>query len=154
MNGELTSDFWYNPVYETSTEGSACYGREGCRQAYLYVLHGGKDVDKAKECNQKAAAVARGNVIEGIITTALLAYLGGAGGGAKPCNSFVPGTEVLMADGTARSIEEVKTGDKILATDPKTGRTTVKTVTAQIPAGVGEAGSAGHRPGRCPGAFP
>ncbi|MEU9424815.1 polymorphic toxin-type HINT domain-containing protein [Streptomyces sp. NPDC048342] len=144
MNGEFTDDFWYNPAYESSTAGSACYGREGCRQAYLYVLHGGKDVAKAKEiaatycvyhadeCNEKAAAVARGNVIRDTVATALLAYLGGAGGSSKPCNSFVPGTQVLMADGTTKSIQDVKTGDKVLATDPKTGRTTVKRVTAEI----------------------
>ncbi|MFE5036806.1 polymorphic toxin-type HINT domain-containing protein [Streptomyces sp. NPDC056683] len=144
MNGEFTDDFWYNPAYESSTAGSACYGREGCRQAYLYVLHGGKDVAKAKEiaatycvyhadeCNEKAAAVARGNVIRDTVATALLAYLGGAGGSSKPCNSFVPGTEVLMADGTTKPIQDVKTGDKVLATDPKTGRTTVRTVTAEI----------------------
>jgi lipoprotein-anchoring transpeptidase ErfK/SrfK len=107
------------------------------------VLHGGKDVDKAKEiaatycvynaeeCNEKAAAVARGNVVRDVVATALLAYLGGASGSeAKPCNSFVPGTEVLMADGTTKPIEDVKTGDKVLATDPKTGRTKVETVTA------------------------
>ncbi len=144
MNGEFTDDFWHNPVYESSREGSACYGREGCRQAYLYVLHGGKDVEKAKElaatycvyhaeeCNEKAAAVARGNVIEDIVYTGLLAYLGGAAGRGAPCNSFVPGTQVLMADGTTKAIEDVKTGEKVLATDPKTGRTTVKTVTAEI----------------------
>ncbi|WP_435813683.1 polymorphic toxin-type HINT domain-containing protein [Streptomyces tauricus] len=144
MNGEATNDFWYNPVFESSTEGSACYGREGCRQAYLYVLHGGEDVAKAKEiaatycvyhveeCNEKAAAVARGNVIQAAVATALLAYVGGVSGATKPCNSFVPGTKILMADGTTKPIEDVKTGDKVLATDPKTGRTTVKTVTAEI----------------------
>ncbi|GGY07392.1 hypothetical protein GCM10010358_70690 [Streptomyces minutiscleroticus] len=50
----------------------------------------------------------------------------------KACNSFVPGTEVLMADGTTKPIEDVQIGDKVLATDPKTGRTVVKTVTAEI----------------------
>ncbi|WP_079053738.1 polymorphic toxin-type HINT domain-containing protein [Streptomyces graminilatus] len=147
MNGEATDDFWYNPIYENSQkgqEGTACYGREGCRQAFLYVFHGGEDVAKAKEiaatycvyhaeeCNEKAAAVARGNVIRDGVSTLLLAYLGGAMGRGTPCNSFVSGTQVLMADGTAKPIEDVRTGDKILATDPKTGRTTVKTVTAEI----------------------
>jgi hypothetical protein len=37
-----------------------------------------------------------------------------------------------MADGTTKSIEDVRTGDKVLATDPETGRTEVKTVTAEI----------------------
>ncbi|NDZ64160.1 sugar-binding protein [Streptomyces cyaneofuscatus] len=51
---------------------------------------------------------------------------------AKSCNSFVPGTEVLMADGTTKPIEDVRIGDKVLATDPKTGETSVKTVTAEL----------------------
>lgn len=47
-------------------------------------------------------------------------------------NSFVPGTKVLMADGTTKPIEQVKNGDKVLATDPETGETAVETVTAEI----------------------
>lgn len=50
---------------------------------------------------------------------------------AKLCtNSFVPGTPVLMADGTHRAIERVKVGDLVLAADPKTGRNRVERVTA------------------------
>ncbi|MEW1700908.1 polymorphic toxin-type HINT domain-containing protein [Streptomyces sp. NPDC091278] len=49
-----------------------------------------------------------------------------------PCNSFVAGTKVLMADGTTKPIEDVRVGDKVLAGDPKTGETRVETVTAQI----------------------
>ncbi|MDQ0943005.1 polymorphic toxin-type HINT domain-containing protein [Streptomyces sp. V1I1] len=45
-------------------------------------------------------------------------------------NSFVPGTLVLMADGTAKPIEDIKTGDKVLATDPETGQTRSKEVSA------------------------
>ncbi|MDT0267661.1 polymorphic toxin-type HINT domain-containing protein [Streptomyces sp. DSM 44915] len=48
------------------------------------------------------------------------------------CNSFVPGTHVLMADGTTRPIEDVRIGDKVLATDPETGETSARTVTAEI----------------------
>jgi RHS repeat-associated protein len=47
-------------------------------------------------------------------------------------NSFVPGTEVQMADGSRRRIEDVKPGDQVLATDPETGRTAARTVTATI----------------------
>nr|WP_233361622.1 polymorphic toxin-type HINT domain-containing protein [Streptomyces sp. GMR22] len=50
----------------------------------------------------------------------------------KACNSFTPDTQVLMADGTTKPIEDVQIGDKVLATDPKTGKTTTKTVTAEI----------------------
>ncbi|MEO3862862.1 RHS repeat-associated core domain-containing protein [Acrocarpospora sp. B8E8] len=45
---------------------------------------------------------------------------------AKSCrlsNSFVPGTQVLMADGTHKPIEQIKIGDRVVATDPITGKT-------------------------------
>ena len=47
-------------------------------------------------------------------------------------NSFQPGTRVLMADGLTKPIEKVKVGDKVVATDPKTGKTSVQTATATI----------------------
>ncbi|MFC5833981.1 DNRLRE domain-containing protein [Nonomuraea insulae] len=50
--------------------------------------------------------------------------------GAKPCNSFVPGTRVVMADGSSKPIEEVEVGDEVLATDPETGETRAELVTA------------------------
>ncbi|MFI8960838.1 ricin-type beta-trefoil lectin domain protein [Streptomyces sp. NPDC053493] len=63
----------------------------------------------------------------------------GSGGSGKAeasegetCNSFVPGTKVLMADGSTKAIDKVKAGDKVVATDPKTGETRVETVTAEI----------------------
>ncbi|CAL9498395.1 hypothetical protein SUDANB106_03412 [Streptomyces sp. enrichment culture] len=63
----------------------------------------------------------------------------GSGGSGKAdegdsckTNSFTPGTKVLMADGSTKPIEDVKVGDKVLATDPETGRTRVETVTAEI----------------------
>ncbi|MEU0581950.1 polymorphic toxin-type HINT domain-containing protein [Streptomyces griseoincarnatus] len=37
-----------------------------------------------------------------------------------------------MADGTTKPIEDVKTGDKVVATDPETGETRIETVTAEI----------------------
>ncbi|MGW7428294.1 ricin-type beta-trefoil lectin domain protein [Streptomyces sp. NPDC054861] len=57
---------------------------------------------------------------------------GGGGSGQAGCNSFVPGTKVLMADGSTKPIEKVKTGDKVVATDPGTGETRVENVTAEI----------------------
>ncbi|MFD9082463.1 polymorphic toxin-type HINT domain-containing protein [Streptomyces erythrochromogenes] len=47
-------------------------------------------------------------------------------------NSFPTGTRVQMADGTSKAIEDVKVGDKVLATDPQTSTTAPKTVTATI----------------------
>ncbi|WP_433471521.1 LamG-like jellyroll fold domain-containing protein [Saccharomonospora azurea] len=47
-------------------------------------------------------------------------------------NSFVPGTKVLMADGSTKPIEEVELGDYVLATDPETGQTVSRKVRATI----------------------
>ncbi|MDG4762729.1 polymorphic toxin-type HINT domain-containing protein [Solwaraspora sp. WMMD406] len=47
-------------------------------------------------------------------------------------NSFIPGTPVLMADGTTKPIEQVEVGDTVLATDPETGETAPKQVTDTI----------------------
>jgi hypothetical protein len=51
---------------------------------------------------------------------------------AGMANSFVPGTRVLMADGSTKPIEKVEPGDKVVATDPRTGRTSVQTAAATI----------------------
>ncbi|MEU1374206.1 polymorphic toxin-type HINT domain-containing protein [Streptomyces triculaminicus] len=58
---------------------------------------------------------------------------GGRSGGrgkSDPCHSFTPGTEVLLEDGSSKPIEDVRTGDKVLATDPETGETTAREVVA------------------------
>ncbi|MEV7025640.1 polymorphic toxin-type HINT domain-containing protein [Kitasatospora sp. NPDC093558] len=47
-------------------------------------------------------------------------------------NSFPAGTGVLLADGTSRPIEQVRTGDRVLATDPQTGATKPQRVEATI----------------------
>ncbi|MFF5210866.1 polymorphic toxin-type HINT domain-containing protein [Streptosporangium sp. NPDC000396] len=50
----------------------------------------------------------------------------------RPCSSFVPGTKVLMADGSLKPIEEIKVGDKVLATDPETGKIGPRVVVTPI----------------------
>ncbi|MEU0103547.1 polymorphic toxin-type HINT domain-containing protein [Streptomyces sp. NPDC006267] len=47
-------------------------------------------------------------------------------------NSFLPGTPVLMADGSRPPIEDVRPGDTVLATDPETGDTRPEPVTNLI----------------------
>ncbi len=59
--------------------------------------------------------------------------LNGAKGDSCPSsNSFVPGTEVLMADGSRKAIEDVRVGDEVFATDPETGSTDARPVTTTI----------------------
>jgi hypothetical protein len=47
-------------------------------------------------------------------------------------NSFAADTQVVMADGSTRRIDEVKLGDRVLATNPADGTTAPQTVTATI----------------------
>jgi RHS repeat-associated protein len=54
----------------------------------------------------------------------------GEEGGSCPSNSFSVNTAVLMADGHTEPIKDVKVGDKVMATDPTTSQTAVRTVTA------------------------
>ncbi|WP_267890144.1 polymorphic toxin-type HINT domain-containing protein, partial [Streptomyces sp. NRRL F-4489] len=58
--------------------------------------------------------------------------LRGSGRKASPCHSFLPDTEVALANGERKRIEDVKTGDKVIATDPETGKTTTRPVVATI----------------------
>ncbi|MEU1922307.1 polymorphic toxin-type HINT domain-containing protein [Streptomyces albogriseolus] len=44
-------------------------------------------------------------------------------------NSFLPGTQVVLADGTSRAIEKLEAGDLVVATDPETGDTRARQVT-------------------------
>ncbi|MET8453363.1 polymorphic toxin-type HINT domain-containing protein [Streptomyces sp. NPDC005209] len=60
----------------------------------------------------------------------ILDYLLTRGGCVK--NSFLPEQGVRMADGTVKEIQDVKVGDKVLATDPETGKTEARTVLATI----------------------
>ncbi|MFI9616813.1 ricin-type beta-trefoil lectin domain protein [Streptomyces sp. NPDC052023] len=85
----------------------------------------------AAQKTQKIAAKAKERVNAGIER---VRGKGSGGGGCSPSedNSFTPGTQVLMADGTTKPIKDVKNGDKVLATDPETGETAVETVTAEI----------------------
>ncbi|MFD9799897.1 polymorphic toxin-type HINT domain-containing protein [Streptomyces sp. NPDC059071] len=59
----------------------------------------------------------------------------GSGGDVPSCpvrNSFTPETKVLLADGSTKAIKDLKPGDKVLATDEKTGETAAKDVSATI----------------------
>jgi RHS repeat-associated protein len=47
-------------------------------------------------------------------------------------NSFAAGTPVLMADGSHKAIEQVQPGDQVTATDPESGKTQARAVTATI----------------------
>ncbi|MFC4016271.1 polymorphic toxin-type HINT domain-containing protein [Nonomuraea purpurea] len=50
---------------------------------------------------------------------------------AKP-HSFPPGTQILLADGAQRAIEDIRVGDQVTATNPESGLTTARPVTNTI----------------------
>ncbi|WP_188270931.1 MULTISPECIES: polymorphic toxin-type HINT domain-containing protein [unclassified Streptomyces] len=47
-------------------------------------------------------------------------------------HSFLPGTQVLLSDGTTKPIKDITLGDKVTATDPVTGETTVREIVGTI----------------------
>ncbi|MFF0249975.1 DNRLRE domain-containing protein [Streptosporangium sandarakinum] len=101
----------------------ACWGDANTRQFlgsnYLGLLHTGE-----------AAGAPEGPASRFMELSKMLGV--NRGTNAAPCNSFVPGTDILMADGTRKPIEEVEVGDEVLATDPETGKTEAKPVIALI----------------------
>lgn len=50
----------------------------------------------------------------------------------RGCNSFVPGTLVVLADGTVAPIETLEVGDLVLTRDPETGETSSQPVITPI----------------------
>ncbi|WP_176440059.1 RHS repeat-associated core domain-containing protein [Haloechinothrix alba] len=91
--------------------------------------------------------------------TGLPSSRGSSSGRSCVPNSFVPGTEVTMADGSTRAIEEVEPGDRVVAVDPESGergarevidtitgdghKTLVEVTVTTDDAGAGDAGDGG-----------
>ncbi|MCX4237245.1 polymorphic toxin-type HINT domain-containing protein [Streptomyces ortus] len=100
-----------------------CYKGKGCKDAATDAAISGATlaVGKLAKIGFKVfkAAIKRGDNIP-------IGCLVGA------AHSFTAGTHVLLADGTSRPIEDVKIGDKVTVTDPRTNETTVKEVVATI----------------------
>ncbi|MFD8970685.1 RHS repeat-associated core domain-containing protein [Streptomyces sp. NPDC059568] len=76
----------------------------------------------------QVALSALGGCLGGMLGVGLGGKLAARGG----CNSFTPDTPVLMADGTHKAIKDIRIGDKVLATDPETGESGPREVTALI----------------------
>jgi RHS repeat-associated protein len=55
-----------------------------------------------------------------------------SGPGCKGAHSFLAGTQVQLADGTTKNIEQVQPGDQVVATDPQAGISKAETVLALI----------------------
>ncbi|MEV8344361.1 RHS repeat-associated core domain-containing protein [Streptomyces niveus] len=130
--------------------GGACFGAA----AGAGLATGGVGFGAAAGCGAVAGAAgsAVGNAFEEnadhsasgqLAAQAEGALWGAAGAGAlygvgkvvkflAKCHSFLPGTGVLLADGTRKSIEDVDVGDTVVTTDTKTGKTVKKKVVSTI----------------------
>ncbi|MCC9311876.1 hypothetical protein LN042_33260 [Kitasatospora sp. RB6PN24] len=133
----------------TTVAGGLCYG--GGAVGALETA-GASAVAAAATCGAAVAALGAGlnNMLDGnadhsagaLATDEAFAAVQGAawggafaaigGAGAGGCNSFLPGTKVLMADGTGKPIEQITTNDSVTATDPQTGSTKAEQVTDAI----------------------
>ncbi|WP_372410409.1 RHS repeat-associated core domain-containing protein [Streptomyces luteireticuli] len=83
----------------------------------------------------QVATSAASGCLTGMFMDGLGAFMGARGGSkAAQClkNSFTPDTPVLMADGTTKEIADVRVGDRVIATDPETGESGARAVTALI----------------------
>ncbi|MFF2126026.1 RHS repeat-associated core domain-containing protein [Streptomyces olivochromogenes] len=98
----------------------------------LSDLFGGlKTMSKASErLNSARAALAKAREKALAAVDKIKSSVGGRK--ASACHSFLPDAEVLLANGKRKKIKDVKLGDKVLVTDPKTGRTVVREVAGTI----------------------
>ncbi|MFE7278568.1 polymorphic toxin-type HINT domain-containing protein, partial [Streptomyces sp. NPDC057623] len=138
-------DYWNTPVMENSGPAQACFGKLACAKALRFLLTS-DDVEQAKHiaatyclanfnaCMKDAKAYERGKLIESFVGALITGGVGikGSKGVAGDCNCFLAGTDVLMAEGKTKDIEDIKVGDKVVATDPETGETGLREVTHLI----------------------
>ncbi|WP_309505056.1 polymorphic toxin-type HINT domain-containing protein [Streptomyces sp. KM273126] len=127
QNGAYFPDLSYALMVELYfRERCSLSFNDGCSE--LRKFYGGwKHVDSI---NAVDTCPACGNVGFQAITARLGA--GRAGKVKWGCRCFLAGTDVLMADGSTKDIEDIKVGDRVLATDPKTGKTGPRKVTRLI----------------------
>ncbi|MFJ9961287.1 polymorphic toxin-type HINT domain-containing protein [Streptomyces avermitilis] len=138
-------DYWNTPVMENSGPAQACFGKLACAKAYRFLLRS-DDVEEAKHiaatyclanfnaCVKDAKAYERGKLIESFIGALITGGRGikGSKGVGRTCMCFLAGTDVLLAEGRTKDIEDIEVGDKVVATDPETGETGLREVTRLI----------------------
>ncbi|MFI1017802.1 polymorphic toxin-type HINT domain-containing protein [Streptomyces sp. NPDC020965] len=107
------------------TAGSVLHA--ACRDVTRTACPGGYKIGAAIAAAMLMSFESGGGLVQGVGR--------GPGKGLKNgggCKCFLPGTDVLMADGRTKDIEDVKLGDMVLATDPETGESGPREVTHLI----------------------
>ncbi|MFD8965390.1 polymorphic toxin-type HINT domain-containing protein [Streptomyces sp. NPDC059568] len=120
LNEELGLELYYRE--QCSLSGS----NEFCRKAREF--YGGyKHIESIESIDTCPIC---GNVGFDMIMMSRLGPKGKPGANCGKC--FLAGTDVLMADGKTRDIEDIKPGDKVMAKDPETGESGPRVVTRLI----------------------
>lgn len=99
--------------------------------AYLSAWKAG-DYEAMAEAGIGLTASAAATVAAAVGAGRLAAFKSAARPKPRPCNSFVAGTAVLMANGSRKAIEDVDLGDMVAAVDPESGQEGSRMVTALI----------------------
>ncbi|MGX1625764.1 RICIN domain-containing protein [Streptomyces sp. NPDC055506] len=103
-------------------DAAATEAEEAAKDAKKYADSAQQAADQAgREDANKQVQAGAGTGIGGVFS--------GEARTACRTNSFPGGTEVVLADGSRKSIREVRFGDRLLATDPGTGTTRGEAVT-------------------------
>jgi hypothetical protein len=115
--------------------GAVIAGSVGIAGAGAAAVAEGAETASAAKSATRSGAKSAGITAEGAASSGASKGGGRAetaapNSGASPsCNhSFLPTTKVLMADGHEKPIKDIKQGEKVRATDPKTGKSQSRTV--------------------------
>lgn len=114
--------------------GAVIAGSAGLAAAGAAAVSEGAETAAASEAAasagaKEASAAAQETAASGAAKGADRAETAAPKSGASACtHSFLPSTKVLMADGHEEQIKDIHAGDKVRATDPKTGKSKSRTV--------------------------
>ncbi|WP_459644525.1 polymorphic toxin-type HINT domain-containing protein [Kineococcus sp. NUM-3379] len=111
--GDGATDDWTKSVRETMDPGTSCFVDSGAWNYKLTWWLGavGGEIVRTRHIKE---ALPRPELVGCLLRR----------------DSFTADTLVVMGDGRRKPIAEIKVGDQVLATDPETGRTAVREVTA------------------------
>ncbi|MFD1044703.1 Hint domain-containing protein [Kibdelosporangium lantanae] len=124
--GEIVADFW------KGARALMTFGKE-VEKAEKVIVETERvlvDAERAAADAEKVAADAERAAAETEHAAQEAKSTEAAESGGGVCHSFPAGTRVLLADGTAKPIEQVQSGDSIASTDPQSGVTASQTVVA------------------------
>jgi RHS repeat-associated protein len=136
--GEIVADFW------RGAKALINFGRD-VEKAEKVIVDSERVLADAERAGQEAqravaeserAAAGEAKAAESAKASGTAESSAGRGAEHDPIlcetHSFVPGTQVLMADGSTKSIQDVQVGDVVETTDPETGQTAPHKVVGTI----------------------